>query len=76
MPSHYGNEEVPPTPKKEMKATSSRKMTEQQKKQLKNHMDKHKDKMSPTEFKSHRMKMMARMRKGMSIAKAHKDIMG
>jgi len=30
--------------------------------------------MSGTELKSHRMKMMVRMRKGMSVAKAHADI--
>jgi hypothetical protein len=31
--------------------------------------------MSASEMKSHRMKMMGRMRKGMSVNKAHKDIM-
>ena len=30
--------------------------------------------MSQKEMKSHRMKMMVRMRKGMSVAAAHKDI--
>lgn len=50
-------------------------LTDKQKQQLKTHMDKHKDKMTPSQMKSHRMKMMVRMRKGMSIAKAHKDIM-
>jgi len=39
-------------------------------------MEKHKDKMTPTEMKRHRMQMMSRMRKGMSVAKAHKDITG
>ncbi len=38
-------------------------------------MEKHKGKMGPSEFKSHRMSMMIRMRKGMSVAQAHKDIM-
>jgi len=52
------------------------KMTEKQKADLKKHMEKHKDKMTPTEMKRHRMQMMSRMRKGMSIAKAHKDITG
>ena len=50
------------------------KMTDKQKADLKKHMDKHKDKMTPTEVKRHRMQMMSRMRKGMSIAQAHKDI--
>ena len=54
------------------------KMTDVQKAQLKKHMDKHKDlkDMTPSQLKSHRMKMMARMKKGMSVSKAHKDIMG
>ena len=50
-------------------------LTDKQKQQLKSHMDKHKDKMTPSQMKSHRMKMMVRMRKGMSIAKAHAEIM-
>lgn len=55
---------------------SQGKLTDKQKSDLKKHMDKHKDDMSPSEAKSHRMKMMSRMRKGMSIKKAHSDIMG
>ena len=40
-------------------------------------MDKLKEKgMSTSEVKSHRMKMMVRMRKGMSVKDAHKDIGG
>lgn len=51
------------------------KMTDKQKVQLNKHMEKQKKAgMSASEMKSHRMKMMGRMRKGMSIAKAHKDI--
>lgn len=59
-------------------ASKSRPMTQRQKTMLKNHMDKHKDlkDLSPAQMKSHRAKMMSRMKKGMSIAKAHKDIMG
>ena len=60
---------APPTTKK------SGGLTDKQKQQLKSHMDKHKDKMTPSQMKSHRMKMMVRMRKGMSIAKAHAEIM-
>jgi len=52
------------------------KMTDKQKADLKKHMEKHKDKMTTSEAKRHRMQMMSRMRKGMSIAKAHKDITG
>ena len=62
--------------KKEDKPKKSMgKMTDKQKADLKKHMDKHKDKMTPTEMKRHRMQMMSRMRKGMSISAAHKDIM-
>lgn len=51
------------------------KMTDKQKDQLKKHMAKmEKQGMSKSEMKSHRMKMMGRMRKGMSVNKAHKDI--
>ena len=50
-------------------------MTDKQKQTLKSHMEKmKKGGMSGTELKSHRMKMMVRMRKGMSVAKAHADI--
>jgi len=53
------------------------KMTDKQKADLNKHMEKHKKAgMSASEMKSHRMKMMSRMRKGMSVNKAHKDIMG
>ncbi len=57
---------------------SQGKLTDKQKSDLKKHMDKHKDlkDLSPSQLKSHRMKMMVRMRKGMSIKKAHSDIMG
>jgi len=52
------------------------KMTDKQKGDLTKHMEKQKKAgMSGTELKSHRMKMMGRMRKGMTIQKAHKDIM-
>ena len=53
------------------------KLTDKQKQTLKTHMDKHKDlkDLTPSQLKSHKMKMMSRMRKGMSIAQAHKDIM-
>ena len=51
------------------------KMTDKQKGDLTRHMNKMKKAgMSPAERKSHRMRMMGRMRKGMSVNKAHKDI--
>jgi hypothetical protein len=50
------------------------KLTDRQKAQLKKHMDGHSG--TPTEKRSHRMKMMTRMTKGMSLNAAHKDIMG
>jgi hypothetical protein len=46
------------------------KMTDSQKADLKAHMDSY----NGDDKKSHRMKMMVRMLKGMSIAEAHKDI--
>ena len=62
-----------PEPKKKRESV---KMTDKQKSDLNKHMEKHKKAgMSASEMKSHRMKMMSRMRKGMSVNKAHKDIM-
>lgn len=59
----------------EKKKREGVKMTDKQKTDLKKHMDKAiKGGMSASEAKSHRMKMMSRMRKGMSVGKAHKDI--
>jgi hypothetical protein len=81
MPDHYDDSvdvsEAPaaPAPAPEKKKREGVKMTDKQKKDLQKHMDKmKKDGMSASEMKSHRMKMMGRMRKGMSVAKAHKDI--
>ena len=80
MPSHYGSSPEPapaPAPAEKKMRKSTGKMTDKQKADLKRHMEKHKDlqDMTPSQLKSHRMKMMVRMRKGMSIQKAHKDIM-
>ena len=69
--------EPAPAPEKKVKKTGvpRTKMTDSQKKALNKHMEKlKKDGMSASELKSHRMKMMGRMRKGMSVNKAHKDI--
>ncbi len=76
-----GMEEKPKMskPKKESDKgpIKSGKMTDKQKADLKKHMDEHKDlqDLTPSQLKSHRMKMMGRMRKGMSLKKAHADIM-
>jgi hypothetical protein len=83
MSSYGGSSPTPepsPAPQSESPAPAKKKregvkMTDTQKAQLKKHMDKHKkDGMSASEMKSHRMKMMVRMRKGMSVTKAHNDI--
>ena len=50
------------------------KMSDRQKADLNKHMDKVGKDMTVSEKKSHRMKMMGRMRKGMTVGKAHKDI--
>lgn len=67
-------EAVPaPAPKKKRESV---KMTDKQKTQLTKHMDKmKKGGMEGKELKSHRMKVMSRMRKGMSVGAAHKDAM-
>ncbi len=70
----YSSEKVEkPTMKK---ATATRgKMSDKQKADLKKHMDAHKKKgMSASEMKSHRMRMMGRMRRGLSVKQAHAEI--
>jgi hypothetical protein len=68
--------EEPPVAKQTKPKREGVKMTDKQKADLKKHMAKmEKQGMSKSEMKSHRMKMMGRMRKGMSVNKAHKDIM-
>jgi len=76
MEEDYGNSPEPePAPVKTKRA--SVKMTDKQKTDLAKHMQKmQKNGMSASEAKSHRMKMMSRMRRGMSVNKAHKDIQG
>jgi len=66
--------EPTPTPAPAKKKREGVKMTDAQKKALNKHMEKVGKDMSASEKKSHRMKMMGRMRKGMSVAKAHRDI--
>jgi hypothetical protein len=68
------SEGVPPAPVKKARKSTG-KMSDKQKSDLTKHMTKmEKGGMSKSEMKSHRMKMMARVRKGMTIQKAHNDI--
>ena len=67
-------EATPPTETKKPR-TNGKKMTDKQKADLTKHMVKQKKAgMTLTEQRSHRMKMMARMRKRMTLKKAHADI--
>tara|TARA_R100001440_G_scaffold451_2_gene1261 strand:+ start:2494 stop:2745 length:252 start_codon:yes stop_codon:yes gene_type:complete len=67
----------PPSSKKTTAKKSTGKLSDKQKADLKKHMAQHKDlkDMTPSQLKSHRMKMMVRMRRGLSLQKAHKEIM-
>tara|TARA_R110002096_G_scaffold410529_1_gene610270 strand:+ start:2513 stop:2755 length:243 start_codon:yes stop_codon:yes gene_type:complete len=66
--------EPEPTPAKKTRKSTG-KMSDKQKSDLKKHMAKmEKGGMSKTEMKSHRMRMMSRVRKGMTIQKAHNDV--
>jgi hypothetical protein len=75
MPEHYSESPAPaPAPASKPKR-ESKKLTDKQKADLNKHMAK--SGLTGSEAKSHRMKMMSRMRnKNMSVNKAHKDIMG
>ena len=71
--------ETPPAEEKSAPVKKTRKstgkMSDEQKAQLTKHMAKmKKGGMSASEMKSHRMKMMVRVRKGMTIQKAHNEL--
>ena len=78
----YSEPEPAPEPEPTPEATPPQKkkregkpMTDAQKKALTKHMEKPEQKaMDSKGRKSHRMKMMVRMRKGMSVGAAHKEI--
>ena len=77
--SDYESKSPPPSPKPVAKPVAKKKresvkMTDKQKADLSKHMNKVGKDMTASEKKSHRMKMMGRMRKGQSVGKAHKDI--
>lgn len=65
-------EPAPEAPVK--KKREGKKLTDKQKSDLTKHMEKVGKDMSVSERKSHRMKMMAKMKNGDSVAKAHKAL--
>jgi len=65
--------EPEPEPVAPVKTSRGTKMTDDQKTSLSDHMKAQKD-MSASEVRSMRMKLMSRMRKGMTLAEAKKDI--
>jgi hypothetical protein len=66
--------EPEPQPEKKPSTKARSKLTDKQKMDLKKHMDKVGKNMNTSEKRSHRMKMLSRVSKGMSISAAHKDI--
>ena len=82
MSSYGSDSETPetppapaPAPAPAKKKREGKKLSDKQKSDLNRHMEKVGKDMSVSERKSHRMKMMSRMRnKDMSVNKAHKDI--
>ena len=62
-----------PEPAPEPSKKSNGKLSDKQKADLKSHMEK--SGLKGTEAKKHRMGMMVRLRKGMSIKAAHSDLM-
>ena len=82
--SSKDSEEMPVEPEPEMKKEPAKpkrtaaKMSEKQKSDLTKHMEKmKKEGMSPSEMKSHRMRLMAKLRKDpkMTAKKAHTAVM-
>ena len=63
-----------PAPEPVKKKREGKKLTDKQKADLNKHMEKVGKDMTVSERKSHRMKMMAKMKNGDSVAKAHKAI--
>jgi len=74
-PEPVAEPEAVPVPVK--KTRVKKPMSDKQKTDLSKHMEKmKKGGMDSKEMKSHRMKMMSRVRKGMSVKAAHKEITG
>jgi hypothetical protein len=63
-----------PAPEPVKPKREGKKLTDKQKSDLNKHMEKVGKDMTVSERKSHRMKMMAKMKNGDSVAKAHKAI--
>ena len=75
MPEHYDETPTETAPVQKKPRTNGKKLTDTQKTQLSKHMEKQKKAgMSLTEQRSHRMKMMGKMRQGKSLNAAHKEI--
>lgn len=66
--------EPEPEPEQPKPSAGRGKLTDKQKEDLKTHMDKVGKDMSVSERKSHRMKMMGKMRQGKSLSESHKEI--
>jgi len=67
------NEQTPVETKKP--TTNGKKLSDKQKDELKKHMEKmKKGGMSLTEQRSHRMRLMGKMRQGKSLKAAHKEV--
>lgn len=79
MSDQYDSQSAPepaPAPAPVKAKRTGVKMSDAQKTSLTKHMEKlKKNGMTASEAKSHRMSIMARMRKGMTVQKAHKDLM-
>jgi hypothetical protein len=64
-----------PAPETKKPRTNGKKMTDKQKADLSKHMEKmKKGGMTLTEQRSHRMKMIGKMRQGKSLKVAHKEV--
>tara|TARA_S200002703_G_scaffold58946_1_gene51164 strand:+ start:2532 stop:2768 length:237 start_codon:yes stop_codon:yes gene_type:complete len=76
MPDHYEETPTETVPVQKKPRTNGKKLTDKQKVDLKKHMEKQKKAgMTLTEQRSHRMKMMQKMRAGKTLNKAHKEVM-
>lgn len=73
-PVEAGEPAPAPAPEPVKPKREGKKLTDKQKADLNKHMEKVGKDMTVSERKSHRMKMMAKMKNGDSVAKAHKAI--
>jgi hypothetical protein len=73
-PVEAGEPAPEPAPEPVKPKREGKKLTDKQKEDLNKHMNKVGKDMTVSERKSHRMKMMAKMKNGDSVAKAHKAL--